>query len=244
MNYSAAQYYIKCNNYTTKLKDSKLIQSNKDLNDFIQTLNNNISKKEKMMNILNKLSTELKNETIILKKKELEQDNVIPEENELQLSIIKENSENSLIKNNNDLEISEVCEEKLEEKEKNILQIKNLIKSCEQDMVYINKTLHKYKNSTNELMMESMVFGDKSMVSIDKKDNIEDKDDSEEKVQYFNELNNKYIRLKKKLDDLLSLYKTEKELTEIKKIELEKLENLKIEYDNLKQKRYDSKLNK
>ena len=40
--YSAAQYYEKCNNYTSQLKDTKLIQSNKDLLYFIQTLNNNL----------------------------------------------------------------------------------------------------------------------------------------------------------------------------------------------------------
>ena len=209
--YSAAQYYEKCNNYTSQLKDTKLIQSNKDLLYFIQTLNNNLSKKTKMMNILNNLSKELKTESIILKNKEIEQDKIIPEKNESDFSLIKGNFDNSIneeIKNDNNLEISVVCEGKIEEKEKNILQIKSLIKSCEQDIEYIKKTLHKYKNSSNELIMESKIVNDVSVVEINKKDEFEERDDSEEKAKYFNELNNEFICLKAKLEDLFSLYKT------------------------------------
>ena len=207
-----------------------------------------------MMKILYNLNNKLKKQDIIVKnnngdikpnKKKIEK---IEEKDELQFSIIKENSNgsnNSITemmnedKINNDMEISVVQLGKLEEKEKNIIQLKNFINSCESDIQYIQSAIHKYKNSSNDLIMESGVFGFKSMVFINKKEENEggennEVDSSEKKVQYFNELNNEFISLKKKLIDLLGLYKTEKEFTEIKKNELEKLENIKKEYNMLK----------
>ena len=210
-----------------------------------------------MMKILYNLNNKLKKQDIIVKnnngdikpnKKKIEK---IEEKDELQFSIIKENSNgsnNSITemmnedKNNNDMEISVVQLGKLEEKEKNIIQLKNFINLCESDIQYIQSAIHKYKNSSNDLIMESGVFGFKSMVFINKKEENEwgennEVDSSEKKVQYFNELNNEFISLKKKLIDLLGLYKTEKEFTEIKKNELEKLEKIKNEYRNLKNKK-------
>ena len=207
-----------------------------------------------MMKILYNLNNKLKKQDIIVKnnngdikpnKKKIEK---IEEKDELQFSIIKENSNgsnNSITemmnedKINNDMEISVVQLGKLEEKEKNIIQLKNFINSCESDIQYIQSAIHKYKNSSNDLIMESGVFGFKSMVFINKKEENEGEENNEvdsfeKKVQYFNELNNEFISLKKKLIDLLGLYKTEKEFTEIKKNELEKLENIKKEYNMLK----------
>ena len=192
-----------------------------------------------MMKILYNLNNKLKKQDIIVKnnngdilpsknkKKEIEK---IEEKDELQFSIIKENSGGSsgsinemmnidkIDKNNNNMEISIVQLDKLEEKEKNILQLKNFIDSLESDIKYIENALHKYKNSSNDLIMESGLFGINSMVFINKKDEKEEQennegDSSEKKVKYFNELKNEFISLKKKLIDLLGLYKTEKEFT-------------------------------
>lgn len=208
------------------------------------------------MTILHNLSKELKSDNIILKddehlphkqKKEIEKYKKIDEKDELQFSIIKENiyeSENeNLGKINNDLEISVVCQGKIEEKEKDVLTIKSLIKSCERDIEYLNKIIHKYKNSTKDFIMKSMIVDDKSMVFIDKNESQENLeiDDTEKKIKYFDDINNEFVCLKKKLEDLLSLYKTEKDLTEVKKNELEKLEKLKTEYENLKKKKHSSK---
>ena len=210
-----------------------------------------------MMKILYNLNNKLKKQNIIVKNnnddimpqknipKEIEK---IEEKDELQLSIIKDSGSNDSVnemmnvdKNNNNMEISIVLLDKLEEKEKNIIQLQNFINSCESDIQYIQSAIHKYKNSSNDLIMESGIFGFKSMVFINKKDENEvqennEVDSSEKKVKYFNELNNEFISLKKKLIELLGLYKTEKEFTEIKKNELEKLDNIKKEYNALKEK--------
>lgn len=211
-----------------------------------------------MMTILHNLSKELKSDNIILKKdeqehvphkqkKEPEKFKKIDEKDEIQFSILKENifeSENENIgKINNDLEISVVGQGKIEEKERDVLTIKSLIKSCETDIQYLNDIIHRYKNSTKDFIMKSMVVDNNSMVFIDKNESQENSeiDDTEKKIKYFDDINNEFVCLKKKLEDLLSLYKTEKDLTEIKKNELEKLEKLKTEYESLKIKKHSSK---
>ena len=133
------------------LKNSELKKENKDLSDFIDSANKNFERKIKMMEILNDLSHKLKKEEIILKQSSSDkpsQKNILKEKNkdkkdELSLSLIKESSiDNSInevidISKNKNLEISIVQLDKLEEKEKNIIQIKNLINKCEEDIKYI-----------------------------------------------------------------------------------------------------------
>ena len=259
--YRALYSYTRCKNITGELK-KELGKENQILSDFINSAHRNFERKTNMMKILYNLNNKLKKQDIIVKnnngdilpsknkKKEIEK---IEEKDELQFSIIKENSGGSsgsinemmnidkIDKNNNNMEISIVQLDKLEEKEKNILQLKNFIDSLESDIKYIENALHKYKNSSNDLIMESGLFGINSMVFINKKDEKEEQENnegesSEKKVKYFNELKNEFISLKKKLIDLLGLYKTEKEFTEIKKNELEKLDNIKKEYNALKEK--------
>ena len=235
------------------LKNSELKKENKDLSDFIDSANKNFERKIKMMEILNDLSHKLKKEEIILKQSSSDkpsQKNISKEKNkdkkdELSLSLIKESSiDNSInevidISKNKNLEISIVQLDKLEEKEKNIIQIKNLINKCEEDIKYIKNAIHKYKNTSNNLIMESGVFNDRSMVFINKKEEEEnmdtEMDNSEKKIEYLEELKNLFITLKKKLVNISELYETEKEFTLIKKFELEKLDNIKNEYKKLKQ---------
>ena len=199
------------------------------------------------MNILNDLSNKLKNEEIVLKNskdksppKNKQKENNKDKQMELSLSLIKENSDNSLldIEKNNNMEISIVLLEKLEEKEKNIVQLKNLINKCESDIKYIKDAIHKYNNCTNDLMMESGVFNDKSMVFISKKEEEENRDteiDNNEKIEYFKLLKNKFTSLKNKLVNILGLLESEKELSLVKKYELEKLNDIKNEYNKLKE---------
>jgi K+-sensing histidine kinase KdpD len=52
----------------------------------------------------------------------------------------------------------------------------------------------------------------------------EENDDMEKKAEYFKEIKGEFCVLKRKLDNLLSLYQLEKELTEIKKNNLENFE--------------------
>jgi hypothetical protein len=211
------------------------------------------------MNILYNLNNELNKENIILKKnaneqlafsktekfKEKEKGHNITDKkdkkNEFNLSIIQEqNSEiANLEEKNNNIEISVVGERKLEQKEKNISELINLINKCEEDIEKIDKLIKKYKNIQDNLIMESRVFEDKSMVFIEKNDESDNTKiyDSEEKTKFYEGLKSEYISLKKKLEDLLSLFKTEKELIELKKNELENFENLKSNYDKLKQKK-------
>lgn len=213
------------------------------------------------MNILYDLNNELNKEKIILKKnaneqlsnpensKEKEKANISDKKNkkksEINLSIIPENLEQNtqimnLEKSNNNIEISIVGERKLEQKEKNVSEIINLINKCEEDIEKIDKYIKKYKNIKDNLIMESRVFEDKSMVFIEKNEETDNMkmDDSEEKKMFYERIRSEYISLKKKLEDLLSLFKTEKELTELKKNELENFENLKSNYDKLKQKKF------
>lgn len=206
------------------------------------------------MVILQNLSNQLKKDNIILKdsnkdklakvNQKIVKENIIEEKEEFQLSLIKENSDNSINEginlDKNNMEISIVQLDKLEEKEKNIIQIQNLIKSCEVDIQYLDNSIHKYKNCTNDLVMESGIFNEKSLVFINKKESNEniEVDDSERKVKYFEDLKAKFLSLKYKLENLLRLYKTEKNLTEIKKIELEKLDNIKKEFNKLKKNKF------
>lgn len=208
-----------------------------------------------MMNILYNLNDKLKKDIIVKnnnrdlippknKKNEIEK---IEEKEELQLSIINDNSGSNnsinemmnIDRNNNNMEISTVQLDKLEEKEKNIIQLKNFIDSCESDIRDIESRIQKYKYSSNDLVMENGVLDNISMVFINKKDekegqeNHEMEDSSEKKIRYFNEIKNEFISLKKKLLDLLELYKTEKKFTEIKKDELEKLDKIKKNYKDL-----------
>jgi len=208
------------------------------------------------MNILYNLNNELNKENIILKKNANEQlafsrtekfKDIIPEKkdkkNEYNLSIIPENSEitnfENLEEKNDNIEISVVGERKLEQKEKNVSEIINLINKCEEDIEKIDKLIKKYKNIQDNLIMDSRVFDDKSMVFIERNEESDNMkiDDSEEKRKFYEGLKSEYISLKKKLEDLLSLFKIEKELTELKKNELEYFENLKSKYDKLKQKK-------
>ena len=209
------------------------------------------------MNILYNLNNELNKENIILKKnandqlafsktekfKEKDITDKKDKKNELNLSIIPENLEqNSEIANlekNNNIEISVVGERKLEQKEKNVSEIIDLINKCEEDIEKIEKCIKKYKNIQDNLIMESRVFDDRSMVFIEKNEESDNMklDDPEEKTKFYEGIKSEYISLKNKLEDLLSLFKTEKELTKLKKIELENFENLKSNYDKLKQKK-------
>ena len=133
------------------------------------------------MNILYNLNNELNKENIILKKNANEQlafsrtekfKDIIPEKkdkkNEYNLSIIPENSEitnfENLEEKNDNIEISVVGERKLEQKEKNVSEIINLINKCEEDIEKIDKLIKKYKNIQDNLIMDSRVFDDKSMV--------------------------------------------------------------------------------
>jgi len=209
------------------------------------------------MNILYNLNNELNKENIILKKnandqlafsktekfKEKDITDKKDKKTELNLSIIPENLEqNSEIANlekNNNIEISVVGERKLEQKEKNVSEIIDLINKCEEDIEKIEKCIKKYKNIQDNLIMESRVFDDRSMVFIEKNEESDNMklDDPEEKTKFYEGIKSEYISLKNKLEDLLSLFKTEKELTKLKKIELENFENLKSNYDKLKQKK-------
>ena len=247
----AFKFYEKCHLSTEKLKTSELVKESNTMLDLIQYSNNYFSQKQKMMDILQNLSTKLKNENIILKNNEEkisnqqnEKKNI--EENKekinLQLSLIKENSDSSndlnLPDKNNNIEISMVHQGKLEEKEKNICQIENLIDSCTDDLDYIEKKIYRCKNTTKDVIMESGVFEDKSMVFVNKNEEEDNDNDTTDKLKYFKELKNELNSLKTQLENLLELYKTEKQLTELKKIELEKLEKLKKEYNKIKKGKY------
>lgn len=157
-----------------------------------------------------------------------------------QLSIIKEDSFGEKMESNNqknELEISKVGSDKLIKKKKNVSEIQNLIEECDEEIINLNTIIEKYKKSTGDLIMQSAIIDDRSMVFINKKDEQEivDDDDNEKKSEYFKEINNKICGLKKKLENLLSLYQLEEKLTEIKKKDLENFESLKDEYKKLKE---------
>ena len=157
-----------------------------------------------------------------------------------QLSIIKEDSFGEKMESNNqknELEISKVGSDKLIKKKKNVSEIQNLIEECDEEIINLNTIIEKYKKSTGDLIMQSAIIDDRSMVFINKKDEQEivDDDDNEKKSEYFKEIHNKICSLKKKLENLLSLYQLEEKLTEIKKKDLENFESLKDEYKKLKE---------
>ena len=163
---------------------------------------------------------------------------------EKKLSIIKEDDsfdeKMEMNEQKNDLEISMVGSDKLEKKKKNVSEIQNLIEKCDEEILNLNDIIKKYQFSSNDLIMKSGITGDISMVFINKKEeqDNEDSDDNEKKVEYFKKVKNEFGFLKKKLENLLSLYQLETELTEIKKDDLEQFENLKNEYNEIKRQHY------
>ena len=235
---------------------------NKILSDFILYSNKNFTLKKKTMKILENLS-ELNKERIVLKdskdsnndqneqkeeknNKKEKKKTIIGKVEEKQLSLIKEDSfeENLEIKEKkNELEISIVGKEKLETKKKNVFEIENLIKKCDEDIANIDKIIKKYQYSSKDLIMQSQIIDDKSMIFISKKEGEEneDNDDVEKKTEYFKEIKEEFCKLKRKLENLLSMYKSEKELTEVKKRELENLETLNNKYNELKIKKRKKK---
>ena len=218
----------------------------------MQSANRNFARKRKMMEILNTLSNTFKKENIILKNRNEagSKEKIIDEKDELKLSLKNEDSDtldsiNDMWdmdkNNNNNIEISIVQPEKLEEKQENIKQINEIIHSCESDIKYLDNEIKNYENSSNDLLMKSQILDNNmSIIVINKNEEKKENevcDNTEQKIQYYQDLKNKFISLKKKLEELLALYKTEKEFTEIKKNELEKLEKIKNEYRNLKNKK-------
>ena len=209
------------------------------------------------MKILKDLS-ELNKERIILKdsneknekledtdgkKNEKKKTSIGKQNNENELSLIKEDSfgENSILNDQKkELEISIVGKEKLETKKKNVSEIQNLIQKCEEDIINLNQIIKKYKYATKDLIMKSEIIDNNSMISIKKKDEEENEENDEidKKAEYFKEIKNEFCALKRKLQNLLSLYQLEKELTEIKKNNLENLETLNNKYNELKKKKY------
>jgi hypothetical protein len=87
--------------------------------------------------------------------------------------------------------------------------------------------------------MKSEIFDDMKIVLINKREENEKNDvpDIGRKIEYLNHLKNEFNSLRKKMEEILALYKTEKTFNEIKKIELEKLEKIKNEYIILKQRK-------
>ena len=171
------------------------------------------------------------------------------EDNLPQLSLIKADSSEDYSESNekkNELEISMVGEEKVKKKEKNVSEITTLIDNCNEDIKTLDDIIKKYRNSTKDYIMQSKVDikVDISMVFIDKKGFGEREDSEEElekKANYFIDIKKEFVFLKKKLENLLSIYNSETELTKLKKGELENLEKLNEKYKALKQKKHNSK---
>lgn len=256
--------YYNCENITKKLLEKNHFEGNKALLDFIAYSKKTFTRKKQAMKILENIS-ELNNEGIILKdsgehKEEKNEKEVKKEkkktliqstrkkeekESENELSLIQTDSlEDNMDMNEkkNELEISMVGPEKLEKKKKNVSEIQSLIKKCTEDINNLDILVKKYKYSSKDLIMQSEIIDDKSMIFITKKDFEETNDeDFEKKANYFNDIKNKFILLKKRLENLLSMYNSEKELTEIKKRELEKLELLNNKYNELKRKQYEKR---
>ena len=161
------------------------------------------------------------------------------EEKLSQLSLIKADSSEDYLESNqnkNELEISIVGPEKLKKKEKNVSEITELIKNCNEDIDNLDKIIKKYRYSTKDYIMQSGIDEFKSMICIDVNKNGEnDEEDPEKKANYFNDIKKEFVYLQKKLENLLSMYNSEKELTALKKGELEYLENLNKKYKELKQ---------
>lgn len=222
--------------------------------------NKNFNRKNKTMKILQNLS-ELNKERIILKdsndkieqiedtekKKEKKKKTLVGNKslNE-QLSLIGEDSfgENPEInEQKKELEISIVGNEKLETKKKNVSEIQSLIQKCDEDIINLNQIIKKYQYATKDLIMKSEIIDNNSMIFINKKEEEENEenDDMEKKAEYFKEIKGEFCVLKKKLENLLSLYQLEKELTEIKKNNLENFEELNNKYNEIKKKKYIKK---
>ena len=222
--------------------------------------NKNFNRKNKTMKILQNLS-ELNKERIILKdsndkieqiedtekKKEKKKKTLVGNKslNE-QLSLIGEDSfgENPEInEQKKELEISIVGNEKLETKKKNVSEIQNLIQKCDEDIINLNQIIKKYQYATKDLIMKSEIIDNNSMIFINKKEDEENEenDDMEKKAEYFKEIKGEFCVLKRKLENLLSLYQLEKELTEIKKNNLENFEELNNKYNEIKKKKYIKK---
>ena len=222
--------------------------------------NKNFNRKNKTMKILQNLS-ELNKERIILKdsndkieqiedtekKKEKKKKTLVGNKslNE-QLSLIGEDSfgENPEInEQKKELEISIVGNEKLETKKKNVSEIQSLIQKCDEDIINLNQIIKKYQYATKDLIMKSEIIDNNSMIFINKKEEEENEenDDMEKKAEYFKEIKGEFCVLKRKLDNLLSLYQLEKELTEIKKNNLENFEELNNKYNEIKKKKYIKK---
>ena len=222
--------------------------------------NKNFNRKNKTMKILQNLS-ELNKERIILKdsndkieqiedtekKKEKKKKTLMGNKslNE-QLSLIGEDSfgENPEInEQKKELEISIVGNEKLETKKKNVSEIQNLIQKCDEDIINLNQIIKKYQYATKDLIMKSEIIDNNSMIFINKKEDEENEenDDMEKKAEYFKEIKGEFCVLKRKLENLLSLYQLEKELTEIKKNNLENFEELNNKYNEIKKKKYIKK---
>ena len=222
--------------------------------------NKNFNRKNKTMKILQNLS-ELNKERIILKdsndkieqiedtekKKEKKKKTLVGNKslNE-QLSLIGEDSfgENPEInEQKKELEISIVGNEKLETKKKNVSEIQNLIQKCDEDILNLNEIIKKYQYATKDLIMKSEIIDNNSMIFINKKEEEENEenDDMEKKAEYFKEIKGEFCVLKRKLENLLSLYQLEKELTEIKKNNLENFEELNNKYNEIKKKKYIKK---
>ena len=222
--------------------------------------NKNFNRKNKTMKILQNLS-ELNKERIILKdsndkieqiedtekKKEKKKKTLVGNKslNE-QLSLINEDSfgENPEInEQKKELEISIVGNEKLETKKKNVSEIQSLIQKCDEDIINLNQIIKKYQYATKDLIMKSEIIDNNSMIFINKKEEEENEenDDMEKKAEYFKEIKGEFCVLKRKLENLLSLYQLEKELTEIKKNNLENFEELNNKYNEIKKKKYIKK---
>ena len=147
-------------------KEKVIIKDNTNLDKNIKLSDENEDKKEK------------KKKTIVGNK-------------DKQLSIIKEDSlvENlELNEQKNELEISIVGIEKIEKNRKNVDEILNLIKKCDEDIENLDKLIKKYQYSTEDLIMKSEIIDDNSMIFIDKKDNKENENNEEleKKAEHFN----------------------------------------------------------
>jgi len=233
---------------------------NKAISDFIAYSNRNFTRKRQAMTILenlNKLNdegikikgsrehTEQKDENREQKNNKNTSEEVNEEDNLPQLSLIKADSSEDYLESNekkNELEISMVGEEKVKKKEKNVSEITTLIDNCNMDIKTLDDIIKKYRNSTKDYIMQSKV--DISMVFINKKGFGEREDSEEElekKANYFIDIKKEFVFLKKKLENLLSIYNSETELTKLKKGELENLEKLNEKYKALKQKKHNKK---
>ena len=251
--------YFNCENITKKLMEYNKFEDNKALSDFIAYAKRNFTRKKQAMTILENLS-ELNDERIKLKdsneikeqkddKKEAKEKKKTlivstrvtnEEENPAQLSLIQADSFEDNLESNekkNEIEISMVGDEKIKKKKKNVTEIENLIEKCNEDINNLDILIKKYRYATQDFFM----IDDKSMICINKKDFEETEEDLDKKAKYFNGLKDEFVYLKKRLENLLSMYNSEKTLTQLKKRELENLESLNKKYKELKLLKYNKK---